>query len=85
MNINQVLSNLKRPKSLVRAARMALLASPEDTHAPQRRASMETLLSREADLETDRKLGQASYRAQDHVRIMAAILQEALRQRQVKA
>lgn len=84
MEINHILTNLKRPKALIRAARMAVLANCDAASKPGRATCLENLLAREKDLEEDRRLGQAGYRAQDHVRVMAAILQEALRQRQVK-
>jgi hypothetical protein len=81
-----VLGALRRPKILIRAARVGmqdyrrdrdlkrLLRAPKGS-APQ--AAIGTLLAEEGRLEATRTSGEATYNLQRHVAVLTAILAEA--------
>ena len=82
MDLHPILCDMRRPKSLIRAARLGLQSRCEaNTRAP----SIEGMLTREKYLEDERRSGAAGYRAQDHVRLLTAILVEATKSMPIKA
>ena len=85
-NIINLLENLRRPKILVRAARLGLsdynretdlvrITRTSKTSSPA--AIVDRLLSQEQNLEMARKTGDASYSVQRHIRVLTAVLAEA--------
>jgi len=85
-NIIQLLENLKRPKILVRAARLGLSNYTRDTDLPRitrthksgsASATIDRLLNQEHRLENARKSGDASYSVHNHIRVLTAVLAEA--------
>lgn len=85
-NIIQLLENLKRPKILVRAARLGLSNYNRETDLPRitrthkpgsSSATIDRLLNQEHRLETARKSGDASYSVHRHIRVLTAVLAEA--------
>ncbi|WP_069299394.1 DUF6477 family protein [Neptunicoccus sediminis] len=82
---HQILSNLRRPKILISAARLGLAHYRRDAdlrsitgsnRTPDRAFAIETLLRHEALLESERKDGAASYSIQKHIRVLTALLGE---------
>ncbi|GGA24120.1 DUF6477 family protein [Neptunicoccus cionae] len=82
---HEILSNLRRPKILISAARLGLAQYRRDSdlryitgtsRTPTRDLAIETLLRREALMETDRKEGAAGYSIQKHIRVLTALLGE---------
>ncbi|MBR9863772.1 DUF6477 family protein [Neptunicoccus cionae] len=82
---HEILSNLRRPKILISAARLGLAHYRRDadlrfitgtSRTPTREFAIETLLRREALLETDRRDGAAGYSIQKHIRVLTALLGE---------
>lgn len=86
LTIITLLDNLRRPKILIRAARLGLSDYSRNadlqriTRAPKSaspRAIIDRLLSQEESLEMARKNGDASYSVHRHIRILTAVLAEA--------
>jgi len=85
-NIITLLDNLRRPKILVRAARLALSDYDRDadlqriTRTPKSSSPatiIDRLLSQEESLEDAQKNGDASYSVHRHIRVLTAVLAEA--------
>ena len=77
---------LRRPRMLIRAARFGLCDYNRDralkrltrtSELPNPRAAVSSLLSVEADLESARRSGDASYSVLRHVEVMIALMAEA--------
>jgi hypothetical protein len=86
IDTHTVLSALRRPKILIRAAKLGMANYNRDqdlrfiarlSSTPPEGAAIETLLSRENDLEESRKHGRAEYSIQEHIRVLTALLAEA--------
>lgn len=84
MQIHTILAAMRRPKILVRAARMGL--SQYNPDADLRRVlgslnlrSVDALVRREEELEENRRSGEAGYSVHDHIRVLTALLFEARR------
>jgi hypothetical protein len=85
-DLASILTALRRPKILIRAARAGLvdyrrerdlrrlLRQPKAACGPQ---AMDTLLAEESRLESTRAAGEATYSIQRHVAVLTAILAEA--------
>lgn len=85
LDTHQILNNLRRPKILIRAARLGMAGYKREadlrfitrtTKTPPRDAAIETLLFRESELETNRTAGTAGYSVQEHIRVLTALLAE---------
>lgn len=85
INPHSLLANLKRPKILINAARLGMADYDRNadlrfivktSQTPNLEAAIETLLSREGELEDNRKNAQASYSAHEHIRVLTALLAE---------
>ncbi|MEJ6708239.1 MAG: DUF6477 family protein [Amylibacter sp.] len=85
INTHTILSNLKRPKILISAARLGMANYDRDAdlrfivktqNTPNHGAAIETLLTREQELEVRRKDEQTSYSVQEHIRVLTALLAE---------
>ncbi len=85
-NIIEILQTLKRPKILVRAARLGLAEYNRDrelrriTKTSQntcQQAVFDRLLAHEIHLEHARCNGDASYSIQRHIQVLTAVLAEA--------
>lgn len=85
-DIMQSLRNLKRPRMLVSAARIGTenynrsrdlkrLIDASATPSPTR--AVNTLISKEAQIEETRKTGDAAYSVGKHVEILIALMAEA--------
>ena len=86
LNTHQILSALRRPKILIRAARLGLSEYNRDadlryiartTKTPRVGEAIETLISQEKELETSRRDGDARYSVHQHIRVLTALLAEA--------
>ena len=86
LNTHRILSALRRPKILIRAARLGLADYNRDADlryiartqkTPRPEEALETLISQEMDLETSRKDGDARYSVHQHIRVLTALLAEA--------
>lgn len=82
----QILENLRRPSLLIRAARhgvaeydrnKGLSRLIESTPGHGTEAVLAELLSTEAELETDRKAGLATYSVLRHIEVLVALMGEA--------
>lgn len=85
-NIIDLLENLRRPKILVRAAKLGLQEYNRETHLKKitrspvtgsSNAIIDRLLVQENTLEDARRKGDASYNVQHHIRVLTAVLAEA--------
>ncbi len=85
INAHSLLSSLKRPKILINAARLGMADYNRDAdlrfivktnQTPTHEAAIETLLTREGELEDNRKNAQASYSVHEHIRVLSALLAE---------
>lgn len=85
LDTHQILNNLRRPKILIRAARLGMAGYKREadlrfitrtTKTPQHEAAVETLLVRESELETNRTAGTAGYSVHEHIRVLTALLAE---------
>ena len=85
INTKSILANLKRPKILVNAARLGMANYDRDadlrfivktTKTPNHEVAIEALLTREGELEDNRKNAQASYSVHEHIRVLTALLSE---------
>lgn len=85
INTPSVLSGLKRPKMLINAARLGMADYDRDadlrfivktSQTPTHETAIETLLSREGELEDIRKNAQATYSVQEHIRVLTALRAE---------
>lgn len=85
-DVHSMLANLRRPRLLVRAARHGLqdyrrdrdlrrLIAPGPAITPD--AAMAHLLDAEAQIETTRRAGDASYSIARHVELLIALMAEA--------
>jgi len=85
-DILRILSNLHRPRLLVRAARFGLeeysrerdlkrVMKSGNTPTPLR--AVNSLMAEEAELETTRKTGAADYSVSRHVEVLIALMAEA--------
>lgn len=81
-----LLSSLRRPRLLIRAARLGLADYSRDrdlkrvmraVSAPGPRAAVDRLLAVEAELEENRREGGASYSVARHVEVLIALMAEA--------
>ncbi|MEM7439838.1 MAG: DUF6477 family protein [Pseudomonadota bacterium] len=84
MTLNINLQKLRRPKLLVRAARIGLETYNPKTSLPRIQSSnaharLPLLMDEECALEEERKSGAATYNVQDHVKILTAVLFEAMK------
>ena len=84
MQIDTLLAHMRRPKILVRAARLGLAQMEPDVDFRRvlgslRGGSTAALVRREEELENDRRTGEASYSVHDHIRVLTALLFEARR------
>lgn len=85
INAHSILSSLKRPKILINAARLGMADYDRDadlrfiaktSQTPSHETALETLLTREGELEDNRKNAQESYSVHDHIRVLTALLAE---------
>lgn len=85
-DLHAFLGKLRRPKILIRAARLGACKYKRDrdlkrlTHAarlPNHRRAVENLLSQENELEQTRKAGDAAYSVSRHVDVLTALIAEA--------
>ncbi|MEE9426576.1 MAG: DUF6477 family protein [Paracoccaceae bacterium] len=85
-DIIKVLSNLHRPRLLIRAARFGLEEYNRDRDlkrvmrtgiAPSPQRAVNTLMVEEAKLEENRQTGGASYSVARHVEVLIALMAEA--------
>lgn len=84
-DILALLTSLKRPGLLIRAARFgvesyqrerdlaALIGQPD----PSRAQALRALTDREAEMDARRRAGHADYAASTHIRLLSAIMAEA--------
>lgn len=93
-DITQELQNLRRPKLLARAARAGAALYDRSRHLsrilgtgiPQKHeVILELLLNREQELESQRKTGNAEYRAARHVEVLIALRCEAAQREAAQA
>lgn len=86
MDLYRLLATLRRPKILIRAARLGLAYYDREAdlrhviraqRTPTRDRALEQLLIREETLEGARTTGGAGYSVQEHVRVLTALLCEA--------
>ncbi len=84
-NYSKALTNLHRPRLLVRAARFGLADYVRErdlkrimrtSSMPSPRTAVARLMATEADLEETRLAGEASYSASRHVDVMIALMAE---------
>lgn len=83
MQSQTYLQELRRPKILIRAARMGLETRYGQTLVRRliggkRAEDFATLAAREQALESDRRAGAAAYRVEDHVRALTELILEAM-------
>lgn len=84
MSDHSILAQMRRPKLLVRAARIGLetydpkYALPSCVKTNTQSSRLPVLIDHESELEEDRKTGAATYNVQDHVKVLTALLFEAL-------
>ncbi len=71
-NLTETLSQMQRPRILLRAARMA--ADTGDAHRRAKRRPVHALLAEEASLNAARLGGGLGYSPTRHVSVMSAIL-----------
>lgn len=80
-----LLSKLKRPKILLRAARLGMVdyqrsrdlkIIAKTSRLPSPSRAVETLIEQERSLEENRKKGDASYSIRRHINVLAALLAE---------
>lgn len=85
INAYSLLSSLTRPKILINAARLGMVDYDRDadlrfivktSRTPDHDEAIETLLTREGELEDNRKNAQASYSVHEHIRVLTALLSE---------
>ncbi|MHA3914293.1 DUF6477 family protein [Halovulum sp. GXIMD14793] len=82
-DIKHALTALRRPKTLVRAARIGAgnyRRERDLTYALRRKAAgamVETLIEVEERLEANRQQGESTYSIQRHVGVLAALIAEA--------
>lgn len=85
INANSPLSSLTRPKILINAARLGMADYDRDAdlrfivktnQKPAHGEAIETLLTREGELEDNRKNAQASYSVHEHICVLTALLAE---------
>ena len=84
MQIDTLLAKMRRPKILVRAARLGLAQFDPDVDLRRVLGSLgvgstAALVRREEELENGRRTGEASYSVHDHVRVLTALLFQARR------
>lgn len=86
LNAHSILRSMRRPKVLIRAARMGLSNYCRDTdlrfiartnRTPALGAALDGLLCREGALEESRVKGEAHYSVHEHIRVLTALLAEA--------
>ena len=86
LNTHTLLSALRRPKILIRAARLGLADYNRDADlrfiartktTPRAGDALKTLISQENELEVSRKEGDARYSVHQHIRVLTALLAEA--------
>lgn len=82
----EILAQLRRPRLLIRAARLGLAEYNRDRDlrrlmrtpaAPGPQAAVEGLIGEEARLEEGRKAGDAGYSVARHVEVLIALMAEA--------
>jgi len=82
----KILSNLKRPRLLIRAARFGLQEYNRDrdlkrvmktASAPTPQYAVNNLMAEEAELEESRQTGGANYSVARHVEVLIALMAEA--------
>ena len=85
-NIHELLKQLRRPKILVRAAKLALPEYNRDVdlrritrmaRTPTIAVALDKLLQQEDSLESARVSGKAAYDVHRHIQVLTAILAEA--------
>lgn len=85
-NIEDALSALRRPRLLIKAARLgldcynrrsALRRLLPDGHVPTPSKALECLIKAEAEVNHERENGAASYSAMRHIELLAAMMAEA--------
>lgn len=82
-NTQNTLAALRRPKTLVRAARIGASAYKRErdlAYAVRRKGRenmVATLIEVEERLESNRKLGESTYSAQRHISILSALIAES--------
>ena len=85
-DIDGFLARLRRPRLLIRAARIGARDYRRDAHLPralgeappaQRSAALQRLVQIEAELDARRKARDAGYSVVRHVAVLAALLAEA--------
>lgn len=86
LDTHTILHSLRRPKVLIRAARIGLSNYCRDTdlrfiartnNTPPLGAALNGLIDREGSLEDSRKRGEAHYSVHEHIRVLTALLAEA--------
>ncbi len=84
LDIQRTIKDLRRPKLLVRAARLGADLYKRDRDLrpalgkePSRRQTLGALLSAEGDMEAVRLLGNGTYSAEKHIRVLTALIAEA--------
>ncbi len=84
-DLRKVVTSLRRPRLLVRAARIGVQDYNRDrdlrrltgqSRTPSPVTAVTALLETEGALETTRKTGDASYSAMDHVDVLIALMAE---------
>ncbi len=85
-DIQSIFRNLRRPKLLIRAARIGaqdyrrerdLKALTRTSRLPPTRRAMESLLMQEGDMEQSRREGDTAYSSARHVALLTALMAEA--------